>query len=48
MKHKPTDGNEEWTCGCQGGGCGRDKLGIWDQQMQTIIHRIGKKQSCTL
>ena len=48
MKHKPTDGNGEGTGGCRGGGCGRDKLGIWDQQIQTIIHRTDKKQSRTL
>ena len=30
MKHKLSDGNGEGTGGCQGGGCGRDKLGIWD------------------
>ena len=36
MKHTLTDGNEEQTCACQGGGCGRDKLGIWDSQMQAI------------
>ena len=30
----------EQTCGCQGEGWG---LGVWDQQMQTIIYRMDKQ-----
>ena len=29
-------------------GWGRDGLGVWDQQMQTIICRMGKQQSPTV
>ena len=28
-------------------GCGRDGLGVWDQQMQTIIYRMDKQQGPT-
>ena len=39
----------EQTCGCQGGkGWGRVKLGVWDQQMQTIIYRMDKQQGPTV
>ena len=34
------DSHRAQTCGCQGGG--RDRLGVWDQQMQTIIYRMDK------
>ena len=27
---------------------GRDKLGVWDQQIQTAIHKIEKQQGFTL
>ena len=44
-KQKQTHRHREQTCGCQGGG-GRERvgLGVWDQQMQTIIYRMDKKQ----
>ena len=29
-------------------GLGREGLGVWDQQMQVIIHRIDKKQGPTV
>ena len=39
-----TDRHREQMRGCQGGGeWGRDGLGVWDQQMQTIIYRIDKQ-----
>ena len=45
MKQKETRRHREQTCGCQGGGgWGRDGLGVWDQQMQTIIYRMDKQQ----
>ena len=28
----------------ENGGWGRDELGVWDQQMQTIIYRMDKQQ----
>ena len=36
---KETDSQTEQTCGCWGQGVG---LGVWDQQMQTIIYRMDK------
>ena len=37
-KQKQTHGHIEQICGCQeGGGWGKEGLGVWDQQMQTII-----------
>ena len=39
----------EQTCGCQGGeGWGRDGLGVWDQQMQTIIYKMDRQQGLTV
>ena len=35
-------------CGCQGGWWERDGMGIWDQQMQTIMYRMDKQQGPTL
>ena len=44
MKQKQTHKYREQTCDCQGGiGVGEEGLGIWDQQMQTIIHRMDKQ-----
>ena len=38
----------EQTCGCQCGEVvGRDGLGVWDKQMQTVIYRIDKQQGLT-
>ena len=46
---KQTHRHREQTCGCQGGGeWGRDGLGVRDQQMQTIIHRMDKQQGPTV
>ena len=42
-KQKQTHRHREQTCGCQGGGgWGRDRLGVWDEQMQTITYRMDK------
>ena len=38
-KQKQTHRHREQTCGYQGGG-GRDKLGVWDQQIQTTTYKI--------
>ena len=44
MKKKQTHRHGEQTCGSQGGeGQGRDRLGVWDQQMQTVIYRVYKQ-----
>ena len=41
MKQKQTRGHTEQTVGCQGGGeQGREGLGVWDQQIQTITYRM--------
>ena len=37
----------EQTCDCQGP-VGKDGLGVWDQQMQTIINRMDKQQGPTV
>ena len=48
-KQKQTHRHREQTCGCQGGGVWeREGLGVWDQQMQTIIYRTDKQQSPTV
>ena len=45
MKQKQTHRHREQICGCQGGGgWGMDGVGIWVQQMQTIIYRMDKQQ----
>ena len=43
MKQDQTYRQREQTCGCQGG-WGREGLGFWDQQRQTIVHRIDTQQ----
>ena len=49
MKQKQTHRQREHTCGCQGGGeWGRDGLGVWGWQMQTIIFRMDKQQGPTV
>ena len=48
-KQKQTHRHREQTCGCQGGeGWGREGLGVWDQQMQTVIYRMDKQQGPTV
>ena len=49
MKQKQTHRYREQICGCQGeGGQKREGMGVWDQQMPTIIHRMDKKQGPTI
>ena len=49
MKQKQTYRHREWTGGCQGGRqWGRDRLGVWDLQIQTIIYRMDKRQGPTV
>ena len=45
-KQKQTQRHREQTCGWQGRG-GKEGLRVWDQQMQTIIHRMDKQQGPT-
>ena len=43
MKQKQKHRHREQTGGCQGGGgWGRDGVGVWDQQMQTIVYKMDK------
>ena len=45
---KQTHGHRKQTYGYQRGeDVGRDKLGVWDQQINTITYKIDKKQSST-
>ena len=45
MKQKQNQGHREQTGGCHGGGgWERVGVGVWDQQMQTIIYRMDKQQ----
>ena len=49
MKQKQNHGHREQTGGCQGGGgWERDGLRVWDQQMQTGIYKMDKKQGPTV
>ena len=45
-KKKQTHGHREPPCGCQG--VGREQLGVWGWQMQTIIYRMDKQQGPTV
>ena len=50
VKQKQTHRHREETCGCQGGGMetGRDGVGVWGYQMQTIIYGMDKQQGPTV
>ena len=48
-KQKQTHRHREQICGGQGGGgWGNDGSAVWEQQMQTIIYRMDKKQGPTV
>ena len=48
-KQKQTCRHREKTCSCQGGERGReDDLGVWDELIETIIHRMDKQQGPTV
>ena len=46
MEQKQTHRHREQTCGCQG--MGGDGVGVWGQQMQTIIYGTHRQQGPTL
>ena len=49
VKQKQIHRHREQTHGCQEGAeVGRDGLGVWDQQMQTITYRMDKQQGPTV
>ena len=46
---KDSQTQKEQTCGCQGGErWGRDRLGVWGQQMQAITYRMDEQQGLTI
>ena len=47
IKQKQTHSHREQTCACRKEVDGKDGLGVWGYQMQTIIHRIDKLQGLT-
>ena len=47
MKQKQTHRHREKSCCCQGGQ-EEERLEAQDQQMQTLIHRMGKQKSPTI
>ena len=48
LKQEQTHRPREQTCGCQeGGGVVEGWLGVWEQQMQTIIYTLDKQQGPT-
>ena len=49
IKQKQTYRHRKQTYGYQRGKAeGRDKLGVWDQEIQTIIYTINEQQGPTL
>ena len=49
VKQKQNQGHREQTGARQGaGGLERAELGVWDQQEQTGIYRMGKQHSPTV
>ena len=47
-KQEQTHRHREQTCGCPSTGVGgRDELGVWGWQMQTITYRMDKEQGPT-
>ena len=49
MKQKQIHRHRVQTCGCQGGGGqGKDGLGVWGEQMQTITYRMDKQKGPTV
>ena len=49
IKQKQIYRHRKQTYGYQRGKAeGRDKLGVWDQEIQTIIYKINKQQGPTL
>ena len=44
IKQKQTHSHRKQVYGYQRGKEGRDKLGVWDQQIHTTIYKIDKEQ----
>ena len=48
LSMKQTHRPREYICGCQrGGGVGEEWIGVWGQQTQTIVYRMGKQHDPT-
>ena len=47
-KDKQTHRQREQTRGCRGWRGRENRLGVWDQQMQTGVYRMDKQQSPTV
>ena len=47
-KQKQTDRENRLEVAKSEEGWGRDGLGVWDQQMQTVIYRMDKQQGPTV
>ena len=47
-KQKQTHRYRKQTSGYQRGRRGKDKLGVWDQQIQTTMYKIDKQQGPTV
>ena len=47
-KQKQTHRHRKQIYGYQRGKGGRDRLGVWDQQIQTTIYKRGKQQGPTV
>ena len=47
-EQKQTHRHRKQTYGYQRGRAGRDKLGVWDQQIQTTVDKIDKQQGPTV
>ena len=49
MKQEEIHRHREQTCGCQlGRGWQRDRLGVWDKQMQGILYGMDEQQGPTV
>ena len=49
IKQRRTHRHREQAYGCQGAeGLGREGLGVWDLQIQTIVYRMDKQQGLTV
>ena len=47
-KQTQTHRHRKQTYGCQRGKGGRDKLGVWDEEIQTTVYKIVKWQGYTV
>ena len=48
LQNRLTDRENKFKGYQRGKGVGRDKLEVWDQQIQTTIHKIDRQQGSTI